>query len=156
MSGRPHEQPRDPARRVLTRALLACCAATIGVGVVGGALVALTPDTAGHLLPPVVALLALGQLGGLAAAAAVAVGLRRALVSPKALRGTGRAVGVVARVLVAACLLTAGAWALADRAGALVAVAGAVVSLQAAAVLAVVGRQLRSHDRPSVQPERSR
>jgi hypothetical protein len=146
--------------RSLTRALLVCCAAALGLGVLSVTMLALA-DPAADLASGLV-LLGVGQAGALAGAGVVGAGLRRVVAGPtsqaprlgatpqdaaaaEAVRaGVSRRLALVTRGLLVTCVLVSAGWTLVDPAAGLGALVGALVAGQVAVALLVLRRLIGS------------
>jgi hypothetical protein len=161
--------PVARAIRDLTRALLICCGAVGALGLAGVAILTLAQEDRTGLLPALT-LLGLCQVFALVGGAVVAVGLRAALGRRRTDAAPGRRdaarawspdatpddaeraeeasavvarrLHLLARVVLAACVLAVAAWALADSSTAVGALLGALVGAQVAVVFELLARRL--------------
>lgn len=172
MTSLPPDVAVAHAIRALTRALLVCCAAVGALGLAGVAVLTLGAASTDGLMPALsllavgqVVALAGGGVVVLGLRAALRPSRARrgpdasspadapadapahatpddAARAAAACAVVARRLEVLARVLLAACVLAVAGWAFADGASALGALLGALVSAQVAVVFVVVGRRL--------------
>ncbi|MEE6274319.1 hypothetical protein [Georgenia wangjunii] len=144
METEPEDVRVARAVRGLRDALVACGAACLVLGVFAVGAVLLAGDDAGAAWPAVT-LLGSGQLLALVGAGVAAAALRAVLRGSgpaPALARTHAILGLLARLVLVACVAGATAWVVARPGAALMTLALALVTAQLAAVLAVVRRRL--------------